>query len=415
MADFILPKGVKIPSKIGNQISQFLQSYKTFENENKIPHLILKDNKSDAYYLICHIKGSILISRSDTDAVLDPFEGEDYKLNRDIYTDSYAYKKMEVDATKGRSFEDIVIEYDTSYKRTRPLKVYGGQHRIQAIKEAANKGIDIEHGIRVYFGLTRDQRLDIAIANNTAIAVSNDLLDRMQEEHLGTELRDWCQKIGLLNEGENIADKRSPEGIPTVRNARTLVLNYYLGMNSNEDEISPKVTKSGPGIDEDYIKIRDEINWNDKNIERMGFEFTKLHKLQRERVLTREQNTYIEYANKALHPTVTASWAFSTGYLETHHPENLVNHFALSEESDDDPLNAVALNKARLKSIDPDTYRGIGTRISRQELGRTFEVFYLHASQKKRRGITLKLANAAIKSYEGKKLIASRDKDLERA
>ena len=42
---------------------------------------------------------------------------------------------MESDALKGRSFEDLVIEYDTSYKADRPLKVFGGQHRIEAIKE----------------------------------------------------------------------------------------------------------------------------------------------------------------------------------------------------------------------------------------------------------------------------------------
>ncbi len=86
--------------------------------------------------------------------------------------------------------------------------------------------------------------------------------------------------------------------------------------------------------------------------------------------------------------------------------------FALTKETENDPLNASALLRARLRGTDPDTYRGIGSRISRGELGRTLEVFLLQALKTKE-GITAKLANAAIKSYEGKKLSASAEKDLE--
>ena len=70
---------------------------------------------------------------------------------------------------------------------------------------------------------------------------------------------------------------------------------------------------------------------------------------------------------------------------------------------DEDPLNATALSTARLKGVDPDTYRGIATRINRTELGRMLEVFLLQAIRARRRGITKKLANAAIKSFEAKK------------
>jgi aromatic ring-cleaving dioxygenase len=65
------------------------------------------------------------------------------------------------------------------------MKVFGGQHRIKAIQEALRKDVSAQHGVRVYFALDRDQRLDVAVANNTAIAISNDLLDRMYEGHLG--------------------------------------------------------------------------------------------------------------------------------------------------------------------------------------------------------------------------------------
>jgi len=263
--------------------------------------------------------------------------------------------------------------------------------------------------------LDRDQRLDIATANNTAIAVSNELLDRMQEEHLGTELRDWCQRVGLLEDNQNFADKRSPQGIPTVRTARTLILNYYLGKNSEKESYNiPQVTKSGPGIDDQYFNLREKIDWTNEDLERMGYEFAKLHKLQRERVLSRDIDRYQEFANKAIHPTVTAAWAFTSGFLETHYPDMLANHFQLAEEDEDDPLNAGALLRARLKGTDPDTYRGVGSRINTQELGRTLEVFLIQALTARRRGITLRLANTAIKSYEAKKLRASVEKDLRR-
>ena len=75
----------------------------------------------------------MIASKADLDAVLDPDESEDYKLNRELSLDSYAYSVMERDALEGRSFEDIVVEYDTSYRSEKPLKVFGGQHRITAI------------------------------------------------------------------------------------------------------------------------------------------------------------------------------------------------------------------------------------------------------------------------------------------
>lgn len=415
MDKLVLSPGTKPTADVTKRAESFLKGFRTLENESGIPHILLLDERSGAFYIICHINGGVLSKTSDIDAVLDPNETEDYKLNRDIYTDNYAYRKMEFDAINGRSFEDIVIEYDTSYRPSRPLKVFGGQHRILAMTEAVLNGKDLWHGIRVYFNLDRDQRLDIATANNTAIAISNDLVDRMQEEHLGNELRDWCQRVGILEAGQNFADKRSPQGILTVRAARTLVVNYYLGKGSpKENPNLPVVAKSGPGVDDYYVRIRNALSWSDKNLERMGSEFAKLHKLQRQRVLSRQTDNYPEFANKAIHPTVTAAWAFATGYLETHFPDKLANHFGLTDESEDDPLNAAALLGARLKGIDHDTYRGIGSRIDTQELGRTLEVFLLQALETKRRGINARLANAAIKSYEAKKLNASAKKDLEK-
>jgi hypothetical protein len=394
------------------KITQFFKGFEPFESKMGSRLVLLQDGKNKAFYLVCHLDGKTIVSKADLDAVLDPMESEEYKLNRGLYLDTYAYRKMEKDAILGRNFEDLVIEYDTEYRPLTPLKVFGGQHRVRAIAEALKKEVSEYHGIRVYFGLSAEQKLDIAIANNTAIAISNDLLDRMNEQHLGPELRDWSQSVGIIQKDQDFADKRNAEGIPTVRVVRTLLVNYFLGKESEADGLHiPVVCSSGPAIDERYQKVRIGLEWKDKNLRKLGQEFAKLHGLQRERVLNRQEDNFVEFANKVTHLCTAAAWSYATGYLECHFPDKLANHFALIEIEDEDPLNAKALSSARLKGVDPDTYRGLGARINGTELGRMLEVFLLQATRAKYRGITQKLANAAIKSFEAKK----RTKDAERA
>jgi hypothetical protein len=410
---FTIPEGLSPDNNVIEKLKEFLKIFKTFEEKNGLKLLLLRDDRSNSFYLNCHLDSRVLSSKADLDAVLDPTESEDYKLNREIYTDTYAYRLMESDALKGRSFEDLVVEYDTSYRADRPLKVFGGQHRIMAILEAIKKDVSVVHGVRVYFGLSIEQKINIAMANNTSIAVSNDLLDRMQEDLLGADLRNWCQTVGLLDEGQNFVDRRSPEGIPTVRIARTLIVNFYLGKDSKEDDYHvPMVCSSGPGLDEHYKNLRNNIDWSDKALQTMGRQFARIHKLQRERVLGRDTDKYIEFANKVMHPCVAASWAYAAGFLQ-HDTAALNNHYALADlDPPGDPLNAKALLNARLKGVDPDTYRGLGARINNVELGRMLEVFLLQATKATQRGITQKLANAAIKSYEAKKAKREADKAL---
>ena len=410
---FIVPEGFGPDPNLIEKLREFLKIFKTFEEKNGLKLLLLRDDRSNAFYLNCHLDSKVLALKTDLDAVLDPTESEDYKLNREIYTDTYAYRLMESDALKGRSFEDLVVEYDTSYRAERPLKVFGGQHRIMAITEAVKKDVSVVHGVRVYFGLSIEQKVNIAMANNTSIAVSNDLLDRMQEDLLGANLRNWCQTVGLLDEGQNFVDRRSPEGIPTVRIARTLLVNFYVGKNAKEDDFHvPIVCSSGPGIDEHYKNLRDNIDWSDKALQTIGHQFARIHKLQRERVLGRDTDKYIEFANKAMHPCVAASWAYAAGFLQRA-TEALNNHYALADlDPPGDPLNAKALLNARLKGVDPDTYRGLGARINNVELGRMLEVFLLQATKATQRGITQKLANAAIKSYEAKRAKSEADRAL---
>jgi hypothetical protein len=306
------------------------------------------------------------------------------------------------------------IEYDLTYRPDKSLKVFGGQHRITAIQESVKKGISTVHGVRVYFDLTIEQRFNIAAANNTSITIPNDLLDRMQEEILGSQLRDWCQSVSLLEKGQNFADKRSPEGIPTVRIARTLLVNFYRSKSAKKDDFHmPVVCSSGTKMDKHYKELRDKINWNDSALKSMGEQFSKLHKIQRERVLNRKEHKHSEFSTKAIHPCVAASWAYAAGLFQGA-PDALKAHYAIADSGDtkDDPLNAKALLQARLKGTDPDTYRGLAARINNEELGRMFAVFLLQATKATKRGINLKLANAAIISFQAAKQKLEEEKAL---
>jgi hypothetical protein len=412
---FLVQAGHSHSPKVLAKAELFIKEFEPMEVKMGSVLVLYDDARCNSSYFFCHLDGKTIAMKADLEAVLEPMESEEYKLNRGLYTDTYAYHKMEEDAQLKRSFEDLVTEFDTSYRPTIPLKVFGGQHRIRAIQEALKRDVSVHHGVRVYFALDRDQRLDVAVANNTAIAISNDLLDRMYEGHLGPNLRDWCHRVGILDKDQDFADKRNAEGIPTVRVARTLLVNYFLGKASNREAfVIPIVCSSGPGIDEEYKKVRDKVDWEDKNLKQFGQEFAKLHKSQRQRILERENDRFMEFANKATHPCVTAAWAFAAGYLEKHNPDKLSNHFALTDIKNEDPLNAKALLNARLKGVDPDTYRGLGARISGGELGRMLEVFLLQALRAKERGINSKLANTAIKSFEAKKANQEAEKALTR-
>lgn len=406
--------GFPKPSRaVFSAVAQLTKKVPLHEYGLGLPILLWYDERSEAYYTICHVNAEMLASSADLEAVLDPQESEDYKLNREIYTDNYAYRRMEADAKLGRSFEDIVVEFDESYRPKTPLKIYGGQHRIEAIKMAvAEKGTRL-HGVRIYFDLTVEQKVDIATANNTSIAVSNDLLDRMQEELLGSELRDWAQATGLLGPDQGFADKRNSAGVPTVRIARTIVLNFYRGMGSSSVSVpDPYVCRSGPSTDTEYENLWPKIKWTGSALLRAGKEFASLHAAQRNRVLNRENDSYLEFANKCMHPSVAAAWGYVAGMLQKM-PE-LENHYGLSSSTKIDPLNAAALLKARLPAVDPDTYRGLGARINSNEVGRVVQVFLLQATKATKRGISLQLANAAIKRFEALRATAEADKATSR-
>lgn len=411
----IIPQNLTPPEETIARLKNFIDMIKPYEIKNGAELILYCDAKSKAYYLVCHLDATTLVTLSDFEASLEATD-EDviYKLNRDITEDKAAFRSMEEDALNGRSFEDMVVEFDTSYRKDKPLKVYGGQHRIKAITSAIkqNQQIITPHGIRVYFCLSRDQKVEIATINNTSIAVPNDLLDRMREQLLGSELRDWCQKVGLLEKGGDFADKKSPDE-PTVRVARTLLVNFYDGLNAKLDDFhQPIVCKSG-GIDEAYLEVRKKIDWTDERLITMGKEFARLHMSQRNSVSNRQEDKNAEFARKAISLAVVAGWAFAAGLFQTN-SEYLKHHYSLpdSVSGHSDPLNAKALSQARSKLIDPDTYRGLGARISPGELGRMLEVFIVHATKASIKKITKELANAAIQSYEAKKATSAANKVL---
>ena len=411
----VVPALFTSPIAVLEKVKEFLINFNSFEVAEGGRLVLLHDKKSDSYYFTCHLSATVLTERTDLEAALDSTDSEEiYKLNRDFTEDPTAYKAMEKDAMVGRSFEDMVIEYDTSYRKQKPLKVYGGQHRLQAITKSVDTMGEIVHGIRVYFCLSREQKVEIATVNNTSITVPNDLLDRMQEQLIGSELRDWCQSVNLLSAGEDFADKRSPD-VPTVRIIRTLLVNFFNGIDAKDNQFhQPIICKSG-GIDDDYLTIRKGINWQDVRLQEMGKAYARLHHIQKEAVSKRIKDRNAEFARKALSMAVVAGWAYGAGYFQRS-PVLLQNLYNLPDSVSfpEDPLNAKGLSLARMKGTDPDTYRGLGTRNNPPELGRMLEVFLIYAEKASKKRITKELANAAIQSYVAKKATNDAEKAIKR-
>jgi len=87
-----VPEGFSPDTSVIMKLQEFLKKFKTFEEKNRMKFLLLLDERSNAFYLNCHLDSNILASKTDLEAVLNPTETEDYKLNRGIYTDTYAYR-----------------------------------------------------------------------------------------------------------------------------------------------------------------------------------------------------------------------------------------------------------------------------------------------------------------------------------
>ena len=229
---------------------------------------------------------------------------------------------MASDAADGREFNDIIVEYNTGYMPDKPLKVWGGQHRISAISSAWKKS-NRYHGFRVYFELDKKQRTEVALISNTNIAVSNDTFDRMLEETVfGDALRKWCQAVGFLADGEDFPDVGARSERITVKRARSFITNYYLGSTRGAelktDELDrtvyePYLVKSGVLIDSEYEEIMHEVNiLEDDSLLRAGKEFLALHKVQYQAVISEKTSVPNRkaYRSKAFVESVLCAWSY---------------------------------------------------------------------------------------------------------
>jgi len=381
--------------------SAFLETFEPLE----APHvMLLTDHRTNARYCECHIKASKLIALGTTDVPLDPDEQPDYRANRELVENAPAYARMIEDANLRRSFSNIVAEYTTEFEKDWPLKIIGGQHRFQAIKLALDGGTDEYHGVKVYFDLNMDQRLDVQLISNTNIAISGDLFDRMHETVMGPELRQWCQTVGLLETGQDFADRRIRGGPISVQLARTFILNYFAGIKVDAKkfdvtETTPELCSTGQRDDEwEALRKSNSKLWEDKALKRAGQEFAALVNAQRSAFTKGKTRVSPDYPEKATNPAILASWAYVAGMIHNNEVR-LKRHYSLAATKGHDPLNAAALAKGRHKT-DPENYRGLGYRTDAKERGRLTELFFLQTE--KGDGITKSIIDVAIAKFHAK-------------
>jgi len=368
--------------------------------------LELTDHRTGAHYCECHIKASKIVSLGTIDVPLDPEEQGEYRANREIVVNNSAFRIMLEDAKQRRSFSNIVAEYTKEFDPEHPLKIIGGQHRFDAIKEALKANVDEYHGVKVYSGLDMQQRLDLQLISNTNIAVSGDLVDRLQETFKGPQLRQWCQAVGLLGNDEDFADAYERSGPISVKMARTFITNYYDGMAVDAKKFdgtntTPIVCRSSGGVDGDWERVKAaHPKWSsDLELLQAGKEFAALAGAQRDAFKTKSSpKPRPDFPEKAVNAAVMSAWAYVAGMLR-HNPTRLKRHFGLRNSTGKDPLNAAALAKGRHKT-DAQNYRGLGYRTDPRERGRFVELFFLQSEDGK--GVTPSAIDIAIKQYHVK-------------
>lgn len=410
-------KNIKIDKESQQKIVDFLTNIKTFEKKIKRPLLILYDAKSKVFYTECHIYTEELKKFKDEDATIDPDYQEEYRLNRALQPDNPDFITMQEDAKRGRQFSDIVIEYNKDYRENKPLKILGGQHRTKAIEKMSPK--NTLHGIRVYFNLNKDQRAEIARISNTNITIADDLLDRMEEQRLDppNKLRNFAQKIGLLQKGKDFGDRKANiENLPTIRSARTFIVNFYKGKNYKgnfDDEALESYLCNSGGMDQEYLKIFRKIDnfISEKDLLEAGKSFVKLHKKQYN-IASKDENLkrIKAYRMKAMVLAMVSSWAYASGLLQRH-KDRLNKFYSLPDKSGkNDPLNAIQMSAFQFKGIDPEAYRGLGTRSDSKERGRLAMIFLEYSKEQSKDVIDKALLERAVRFYHANKMRSEGDK-----
>ena len=404
---------VKISDEALKEITDFYDSVPTLEKLKGQPLFILNDKRTNAIYTECHISGETLIGNMDTDVPIDPDFQSEFRANREFRPKDKTYIKMVDDAKQGRQFSDIIIEYDTKHTNPElPLKILGGQHRSQAIKESLPS--DRYHGVKVYFDLNKDQRAELYIVSNTNIDVPLDLLDRLEEQGLipPNMLREYAWEIDLLQHNHDFSERKATQenDIP-VRTMRTFVVNFFDGKNYSGDFDDLPITPiiCSPSSDDEgagkYMKIYEKIRNGEIppfkeqfDLVEAGKNFVKLHKKQFKIINEMTGRGKAESRNKALTPSIISAWAFAAGVLQRNN-DRLIKLYELPDKSGvSDPLNVDVLRTSKLEDIDSPVYRGLGTRSSSGERGRVLKLFLVYSAAKKYK-IDKDLSMYAIQKY----------------
>lgn len=394
--------------EIAATVKKFLNEVDTAEKTANIPIVIHQDGVKNSYYIRCTISGETMSKVISLDARLDPGSEDTFRDNREILLNNNTFLRMRLDAENSREFNDIIAEYVTSYQPEKPLKIWGGQHRSRAIMDAfKEKKVSRYHGFRVYFGLAKEQRNELALISNTSIAASNDLFDRQLEEtYLGSHLRKWCVTVGLLKKGEDFPDVGSRAERITTQAARSFLVNFFMGKRTGEqlaaDQLDrnvyePYLCRTGIFLDEEYLKLINEKGenlWTDKGAIAAGKAFASLHKAQYDAIRKSKTNFKV-FRMKALMPSVLSAWAYVAGLLQSH-PERLKVHLTVPQppKGAPDPLNAEEMYKFRYYQ-DSDSSRGLGTRAVLKDRQRMAQVF-LARTLDPRSTLDKKLLNQAV-------------------
>ena len=390
---------------VADLVKQFVGECHPLEGHEKLQ--LLSDARTGAHFCECHILGSKIVELGTTDVPLDPDDQPEYRANRGIEEGSNAFQKMKDDAEQRRSFSNIVAEWKKESDSSTPLKIIGGQHRFEAFRHAVDNGVDVIHGVKVYFALDMQQRLDVQLISNTNIDISGDLIDRLRETAKGSSLRDWCQTVGLLEPKKDFADSYARGGPISVRMATNFITNYYNGKEIDPKNFAavattPVVYKSG-GSDEEWeeTKVDHPQLWGDQGLLAAGKEFAALVRSQREAFAGAKKQrgrSKPDYPEKALNLAIVAAWAYVAGILHSNQVR-LKRHFALKGWTSHDPLNAAQLALGKHWTDSPN-YRGLGYRTDPQERGRFVELFFIQAEDGK--GITKQSIDIAIKKFHAK-------------
>lgn len=385
----IFDEKAKSNTKVKNLVLQFLNEVPTLEGKLDMPTIIFQDGVNNSYYIKCSILANIASSLFDLGAKLDVSSPEGFRANRELLLTHNTYLKMKKDAEDGREFNDIIVEYNREYNKSKPLKVWGGQHRIYAISEAKDKS-NRYHGFRIYFNLSKSQRTEVALISNTNMSVSDDTFDRMLEETMfGNGLRKWSQKVGFLKTKEDFPDVRSKSEKITVKLARSFIVNFYIGKQRgsqlktedlDKNVYEPYLTETGVIIDPKYNEIMEPLKeklLDDKLLLEAGKRFLALHNAQYRAVKDNPKKIKNRKAfrNKAFVESVLCGWSYVAGLLQSD-PKRLKNHYKIPKTTSKipDPLNSDEMSKFKHDS-DPSTYRGLGTRSSLKDRQRLAQVF----------------------------------------